>query len=232
MTEELFLSDAYLREFEARIVRHAGRELTLDRTAFYPGGGGQPPDKGRLGAGPVGAQVIEVRRDGGGIVHVTDLSVPGTVERVSCELDWERRYTHMRLHTALHLLSGLLRTELGAEVTGGRLRPGRARVDFSLSEGLSWDAGELERRMNEVLSEGRPVRVYELPPEEALASPVLAGNPAPECAGGVRVVEIEGMDLRADEGTHVASTGEVGGIRLTEHKSRGGTGERLEFVLR
>ncbi len=238
-TEELFLSDAYLREFEARIVRRAGRELTLDRTAFYPGGGGQPPDKGRVGAGPVGAQVIEARRSGSGITHVTDLPLPETVEYVSCELDWDRRYANMRLHTALHALSGLLRTEFGAEVTGGRVRPGRARVDFSLPEGLRLEAGlaeETMRRANEVLAEERPVRVYELSPGEALARPEL-DRPGrvglfPERGRTVRVVEIVGVDLRADEGTHVANTREVGEIGLTERKSRGGTRERMEFVLR
>ncbi|MGB3633278.1 MAG: alanyl-tRNA editing protein, partial [Rubrobacteraceae bacterium] len=106
MTEPLFLQDSYLREFRAAVVKHAGREILLDRTAFYPGGGGQPPDKGQLKIGPIQSNVVDVRRQDGGLVHVLDSPIPETVSQINGILDWERRYAHMRYHTALHVLSG------------------------------------------------------------------------------------------------------------------------------
>ena len=108
MTEELFSGDSYTREFEAHVVRLDGREVILNRTAFYPGGGGQPADKGSLGIGPVRASVVDARREGGNVVHVLDTAIPDTVLDLKGTLDWERRYAHMRYHTALHVLSGVI----------------------------------------------------------------------------------------------------------------------------
>ncbi|ABG05488.1 Ala-tRNA(Pro) hydrolase [Rubrobacter xylanophilus DSM 9941] len=236
MTEELFLGDSYLREFEARVVRLDGREVVLDRTAFYPGGGGQPADRGALGIGPVRAAVVDVRRAGGEIVHVLDRPIPDTVRRLRGELDWERRYAHMRYHTALHVLSGVIWRRFGAKVTGGQMRADRARMDFSFpGEWTSEVVGEIERLTNAALAEERPVRVYELPREEALENPDLIRtqvNLVPERVELVRVVEIEGIDTQADGGTHVANTREVGRMEITSHKSKGRRNKRVEFVLR
>ncbi len=236
MTEELFLEDSYLREFDARVVRLAGREVVLDRTAFYPGGGGQPPDKGTLGIGPVRANVVDARREGGGIVHVLDNPIPETVERLRGELDWERRFAHMRHHTALHVLSGVIWREFAAKVTGGQMRSDRARMDFSFPGEWTADVvGEIERSTNEALAEERPVKVYELPREEALENPELIRtqvNLVPERVKTVRIVEIEGIDTQADGGTHVANTREVGALEITAHKSKGRQNKRVEFVLR
>ena len=236
MTEELFLGDSYLREFEARVVRLDGREVVLDRTAFYPGGGGQPADRGALGIGPVRAAVVDVRRAGGEIVHVLDRPIPDTVRRLRGELDWERRYAHMRYHTALHVLSGVIWQRFGAKVTGGQMRADRARMDFSFpGEWTSEVVGEIERLANAALAEERPVRVYELPREEALENPDLIRtqvNLVPERVELVRVVEIEGIDTQADGGTHVANTREVGRMEITSHKSKGRRNKRVEFVLR
>src|SRR3712207_4071977 len=174
MTEELFLKDSYTKEFEARVVKLDGREVVLDRTAFYPGGGGQPADKGSLGVGPVGASVVDVRREGGSIVHVLDAPIPGTVQKLGGELDWARRYAHMRYHTALHVLSGVIWRAFDAKVTGGQMRTDRARMDFSFpGEWTAEVVGEIERLANGALAEERPVRVYELPREEALGNPDL-----------------------------------------------------------
>ena len=150
MTEELFLTDSYLREFDARVERLAGREVILDRTAFYPGGGGQPSDKGTLGIGPVRASVVDARREMGGasgeVVHVLDNPIPDSVRELKGELDWERRYAHMRHHTALHVLSGIIWRNFEAKVTGGRMRPERARMDFSVPGEWTVDVdGEIER---------------------------------------------------------------------------------------
>jgi misacylated tRNA(Ala) deacylase len=240
MTEELFLDDAYLREFEARVVRLDGRELVLDRTAFYPGGGGQPADKGTLGIGPIKANAVDARREGGepggSIVHVLDAPIPETVQRLKGTLDWGRRYAHMRYHTALHVLSAVLFSRFGAKVTGGQMREGRARMDFSFpGEWTGGVVGEVERLTNEAIAGERPVRVYRLPREEFLGRPDLVrtqANRVPERVREVRVVEIEGVDAQADGGTHVANTREVGQMEVTGHKSKGRGNKRLEFVLR
>jgi misacylated tRNA(Ala) deacylase len=240
MTEELFLEDSYLREFDAKVVRLAGREVVLDRTAFYPGGGGQPPDKGVLGVGPVRASVVDARRGkgeaSGEIVHVLDNPIPDTISDLKGELDWERRYAHMRHHTALHVLSGVIWESFGAKVTGGQMRADRARMDFSFPGEWTLDVvGEIERLTNEALASARPVRVYELPREEALENPDLIRtqvNLVPERVRVIRIVEIEGLDTQADGGTHVANTREVGEMEITGHKSKGRQNKRIEFVLR
>ena len=236
MTRELFLKDAYLTEFEAPVAEISGREVVLDQTAFYPGGGGQPADKGALGVGPVKAAVVDVRREGGHIVHVLDKAIPDTVRDLKGELDWERRYAHMRYHTALHALSGVIWRSFGAKVTGGQMRADRARMDFSFPGEWTADVvGEIEHLVNEALAEGRPVRVYELPREEALETPDLIrtqSNLVPERVKMVRIVEIEGTDTQADGGTHVANTEEVGEVEITAHKSKGRQNKRVEFVLR
>ena len=236
MTEELFLDDSYLQEFDTRVVKLAGREVILEKTAFYPGGGGQPPDKGALGIGPVRASVVEVRRDGGQIVHVLDNPIPGTIQELRGQLDWERRYAHMRHHTALHVLSGVIWRNFEAKVTGGQMRPDRARMDFSFPGEWTVDVvGEIERLTNEALASARPVKVYELPREEALKNPDLIRtqvNLVPERVKVIRIVEIEGIDTQADGGTHVANTREVGEMEITGHKSKGRQNKRIEFVLR
>ena len=236
MTEELFLKDSYAKEFDARVVKLDGRELILDRTAFYPGGGGQPPDKGSLGIGPIEAMVVDVRREGGEIVHVMDKPIPDTVQELKAELDWERRFAHMRYHTALHVLSGVIWRNFDARVTGGQMRADRARMDFSFPGEWTVDiVGEIERLTNDALADERPVRVYELEREKALENPDLIRthvNLVPERVRRIRIVEIQGLDTQADGGTHVANTREVGRMEITGHKSKGRQNKRVEFVLR
>ena len=236
MTEELFLKDSYEKGFEARVVKLEGREAILDRTAFYPGGGGQPADKGALGIGPVEASVVDARRESGSIVHVLDRAIPDTVRDLKGTLDWDRRYAHMRYHTTLHVLSGVIWRNFEAKVTGGQMRADRARMDFSFpGEWTAEVVGEIERLTNEALAEERPVRVYELAREEALANPDLIRtqvNLVPERVKRIRIVEIEGLDTQADGGTHIANTREVGEMGITGHKSKGRHNKRIEFVLR
>ena len=236
MTEELFLGDSYLRGFDARVVRLAGREVVLDKTAFYPGGGGQPPDKGTLGIGPVRANVVDVRREGSEIVHVLDDPIPDTVRDLKGELDWGRRFAHMRHHTALHVLSGVIWENFGAKVTGGQMRADRARMDFSFPGEWTLDVvGEIERLTNEALASARPVKVYGLPREEALKNPDLIRtqvNLVPERMKVIRIVEIGGLDTQADGGTHVANTREVGRMEITGYKSKCRQNKRVEFILR
>jgi misacylated tRNA(Ala) deacylase len=236
MTEELFLEDAYLKEFGARVAAISAREVVLDRTVFYPTGGGQPSDRGPLSIGPVWANVVEARRKRGEVIHVLDAPVPKTLRELKGELDWERRYAHMRYHTALHALSGVIWRSFGAKVTGGQMRETHARMDFSFPQ--EWTAGvvyQIERLINEALGEGRPVKVYGVRRDEALKYPDLIrteANLVPERVKTLRIVEIEGLDTQADGGTHVANTGEVGSLEVIGHKSKGRQNKRLEFVLR
>lgn len=235
MTTELFLSDSYLREFEARVMRLDGREVVLDRTAFYPGGGGQPADKGTLGVGPIWADVVDARREGDEIVHVLDKAIPDTVRVLKGTLDWDRRFAHMRYHTALHVLSAVIWKEFDARVTGGQMRPDRARMDFSFpGEWTVNVVGEIQKLTNMALAENCSVKVYESPREEALSNPDLIRTQReriPERVKTVRVVEIEGVDAQADGGTHVANTSEVGEVEITDHKSKGRENKRIEVVL-
>jgi misacylated tRNA(Ala) deacylase len=236
VTRELFLEDSYRREFRTDVKKIDGREVVLEETAFFPGGGGQPADKGTIGIGPVNAAVVDARREGGDIVHVLDRAIPDTVKELKGELDWERRYAHMRHHTALHVLSGVIWKSFDAKVTGGQMRAERARMDFSFpGEWTTEVVGEIERLTNGALAENRPVKVYGLPREEALENPDLIRtqvNLVPERVETVRIVEIEGLDTQADGGTHVANTREVGEIEITGHKSKGRQNKRVEFVLR
>jgi misacylated tRNA(Ala) deacylase len=236
VTGELFLWDSYVREFEGKVVELSGREVILDRTAFYPGGGGQPPDKGTVGIGPVQASVVDARREGGRIVHVLDNPIPDTVRELKGELDWVRRLGHMRHHTALHVLSGVIWRNFGAKVTGGQMRADRARMDFSFpGEWTAHVVGEIEQLTNEALASALPVKVYQLPREEALENPDLIRtkvNLVPERVKTIRIVEIDDLDTQADGGTHVANTCEVGQMEITGHKSKGRQNKRVEFVLR
>jgi misacylated tRNA(Ala) deacylase len=236
VTKELFLEDSYLNEFQAGVEKVDGREVVLSETAFFPGGGGQPADKGALGIGPVNAAVVDARREGSRIIHVLDRAIPGTVKELKGTLDWERRYAHMRYHTALHVLSGVIWKAFDAKVTGGQMRPDRARMDFSFpGEWTAEVVGEIERLTNEALAGDHPVKVYELPREEALGNPDLIRtqvNLVPERVKTIRIVEIEDLDTQADGGTHVANTREVGEIEITGHKSKGRQNKRVEFVLR
>ena len=180
--------------------------------------------------------MVDVRREGGNVVHVLDKGIPDTVRDLKGELDWERRFAHMRYHTALHALSGVIWQNFDAKVTGGQMRADRARMDFSFPGEWTADVvGEIEGLVNEALAERRPVRVYKLPREAALENPDLIRtqvNLVPERVKMVRIVEIEGLDTQADGGTHVANTEEVGEVEITGHKSKGRQNKRVEFVLR
>ena len=235
MTLELFLKDAYLREFEARVVRIDGREIVLDRTAFFPGGGGQPADKGTLGIGPIQANVIDARREGDSIIHILDKPIPDTVRDLKGALDWNRRYAHMRYHTALHALSAIVGKEYDARVTGGQIRPDRARMDFSFPGEWTADVVQnVQYLTNKALADNCPVKVYESSREESFANADrlrTETNLVPERVQTVRIVEIEGIDAQADVGTHVSNTSEVGRVEVTGHKSTNQGNKRIEFVL-
>jgi misacylated tRNA(Ala) deacylase len=239
-TELLFLRDSYLREFEAIVtaVDSETSEVMLDRTAFYAGGGGQPHDTGRLIRISDGSvwHVTAVRKDGAAARHKVEPNdeLPVVGDRVRGEIDWEQRYRLMRTHTALHVLCGVVFRNYGALVTGGNMGPDKARMDFEMEDFTPDRVAEIERVANEEIAKGRAVRVQILPREEAFQIPDLIRtkiNLLPEGISEVRTVEIVGLDLQADGGTHVANTSEVGGLRVVGTRSKGKSNKRLEIVL-
>lgn len=238
MTEELFASDAYRRSFDATVaeVDRDGGRVALARTAFYPGGGGQPHDLGSLDWGAGAMPVTRVKREAGRIWHWVDApELPGEGTEVAGELDWGRRHLLMRTHTALHVLCGVVWAEFGIPVTGGNMEPGSGRLDFPL-ESISAELGRrLESRINEELAAARAVVVEFLGRDAADADTALirtAANLIPREIDPLRVIDIVGLDKQADGGTHVASTAEVGAVRVTgtESKGKGNKRVRIEVI--
>lgn len=234
-TDPLYLRDAYARTFDATIVGVEGDAAALDRTLFYPTGGGQPTDTGALSAGGTTWTVSEVRRDGASIWHrLEGAPAPDTGTRVEGAVDWERRHALMRTHTALHVLCGVIYRDYGSSVTGSNMTPLAARMDFEL-ENMSTDfAEQIEQRANDELTADRPISISFIPREDADRHPELIRtkvNLLPPAIREVRVVAIEGLDIQADGGTHVASTAEVGRIRVVGHESKGRINKRLRIVV-
>jgi len=233
MTELLYLHDSYLKEFDATVVDVNGETVTLDRTAFYPGGGGQPPDAGLLRWAGGEARVLEAKKDGASVRHDLEGPAPSEGQLVHGILDWDRRFAIMRHHSALHVLVGAVYRLFGALVTGGAIYPDRARMDFSL-EDLSKDrVGAIETEANRVIGENRPILVRFVSREEFERSDLtrLARNLLPPEIQEVRVIEIEGFDAQADGGTHVANTSEIGKLTVTKTENKGKTNRRLEIAL-
>lgn len=233
-TEALYYADPYLQAFDAVVVAVEADGVVLDRTAFYPGGGGQPHDTGRLRWGGGEAAVTALRRAGEQLVHVLGEPLPPAGAVVRGEVDWQRRYRLMRTHTALHVLCGTIFREFGAPVTGCQMYPDRARMDFELADLSPERVRFIEGRANEHIAAGLPVSWRVLPRAEAFAIPDLIRtkiNLLPESIQEVRVVEIAGLDLQADGGTHVANTAEIGRLRITKTENKGKAFKRIEIVL-
>ena len=234
MTEILCYTDSYLREVDATVVDTTPKGVVLDRTGFYPGGGGQPADTGVLYEEATRYGVGKVSRSVGRIVHELDTAPPAMGAVVHGAIDWDRRYRLMRTHTALHILSGLVWRDYGAKVTGGDMRPLAARMDFELEHMSLGFASEVEALINEEVEAGRPVEIDALRREEALKVPDLIRTKIdllPPSIREVRTVNIVGLDLQADGGTHVANTREVGRIRVVGHESKGRINKRLRIEL-
>ena len=234
MTEKLYVDDAYLRQFRARVLQAEGEEVVLDRTAFYPGGGGQPSDRGTLRQGGVVWPVVGLRASPQGIWHRLEGAPPAVEAEVEGELDWERRHRLMRTHTAMHILCGVVWRDYGAQVTGGNMEPLRGRMDFEFPRLTQDLVKEIETKIRLEVEADRAVQTRILPRTEAFQIPDLIRtkvNLLPPELQEVRVVEIVGLDLQADGGTHVAATGEVGEIRIVDYKSKGAINKRLVVAL-
>ncbi|HEX2883998.1 MAG TPA: alanyl-tRNA editing protein [Candidatus Limnocylindria bacterium] len=239
MSENICYTDAYARETEATVVEtdadaHA---VLLDRTVFYPGGGGQPADTGELIGDAGGSwRVIGAKKRGDDIWHTLadGDELPAVDTRVAARIDWERRHQLMRTHSALHVLCGVVWRDHQASVTGGNMEPLSGRMDFEF-ETMSGDlVGQIEKRVNEEVAADREIRVSVLPREEAFAIPDLIRtkiNLLPDGISEVRTIEIVGLDLQADGGTHVAHTGEIGQVRVTGYESKGRINKRIRIEV-
>ncbi len=238
MTNLLYHSDAYLQKFVAQVVAIQDGALVLDRTAFYPGGGGQPADRGTIAWQGHKYPLVKVKKVGDAVLHWVECDelhpLPPVGVQVHGQLDWEHRFKLMRTHTALHILCGVIWRDYGAHVTGGNMQPLKARMDFELERMSADFAAEVEAKVNAEVAAARDVRVRVLPREEAFQIPDLIRtriNLLPPSITQVRVVEIVGLDMQADGGTHVANTREVGHIRVVKHESKGRINKRLRIAL-
>ena len=234
MTDLLYLQDAYLKEFDAEVTDVSELGVALNRSALYPGGGGQPYDQGLLRSGDREFKVLRMKRGDGKIWHVLEEDELENGAQITGELDWERRYQLMRVHTAMHILCGVIWRDYGASVTGGNMQPLRGRMDFEFESLTKELVQEIEQKINVEVEAARSIKTNTLPRAEAFEIPDLIRtkiNLLPPAIKEVRVVEIEGLDLQADGGTHVANTQEVGEIRIVDYKSKGAINKRLVVEL-
>jgi misacylated tRNA(Ala) deacylase len=236
MTQLLYQTDSYLRGMDATVTAVLENGVVLDRTAFYPGGGGQPADQGVLrDETGTGHRVTGVKRIDGQLVHLLEGEArPSVGATVRGEVDWERRYRLMRTHTAMHILCGVVWRDYRAQVTGGEMEPGQGRMDFEFERMQKELVAKIEQKINEEVRAAREVRVRILPREEAFEIPDLIRtkiNLLPAGIQEVRTVELVGLDLQADGGTHVANTAEVGPLKVAGYKSKGAINKRIYVEL-
>jgi misacylated tRNA(Ala) deacylase len=236
MSEQIYSTDSYARSMDAVVLDHDrddGRVL-LDRTVFYPGGGGQPHDLGALWVGDDRLDVVRVTSDRSGVWHWLERELPPDGTAIRGEIDWDRRYTLMRTHTAMHALCGVVWDRYQSPVTGGNMSPGEGRLDFALPD---WDAAHkfpMEEELNQHLSKALEVQVAFLPREEADLDPSLIRTKVsllPPDLREVRVIDIVGLDRQADGGTHVHRTDEVGTVEIVKVESKGKGFRRIRLAL-
>jgi misacylated tRNA(Ala) deacylase len=234
MIKLLYQRDSYLRTFEAKVTRidNDNHAITLDQSAFYPGGGGQPSDRGTLSHDGHIYTIERAKKIGDDVYHYLpgDQSLPQDGETVTGEIDWDKRYKLMRTHTALHILCGCVFRDYGATVTGGDMEPLKGRMDFEFETMHKDLVQAIEEAVNLEISNARPIEVDILPREEAFKIPDLIRtkiNLLPPGISEVRVVDIKGLDLQADGGTHVHNTQEVGRVHIVDYKSKGKINKRI-----
>lgn len=238
MTKLLYQTDAYLKEFDATVINVDAetRAVILNESAFYPGGGGQPCDFGSLEVSGITYPVEKVKKIGDDVHHFLGgaTPLPAISSASHATLDWVRRYQLMRTHTAMHILCGTVFRDYGAKVTGGEMEPLKGRLDFEFETMRGELVREIEAAINYEVSQNRELRVNILPREEAFQIPDLIRtkiNLLPEGISYVRTVEIVGLDLQADGGTHVLNTSEVGKIKVADYKSKGAINKRIYIEI-
>lgn len=235
-TKLLYHENSYTYECTAKVVAVESDEIALDATVFFPGGGGQMADQGTISWDNQQwqANVIAMNKRDDMIWHTLDCTPPPVGIEVVGTIDWDFRYHMMRTHTALHILCGTIWKEFGVQVTGGQMHPDRARMDFAMENLNKERIAYIEQKINEAVEADYPIRVYTLPRERAFAIPDLIRtkiNLLPPEIEEVRIVEIVGLDLQADGGTHVRHTKEVGGICIVKTENKGRINKRLEIRL-
>jgi misacylated tRNA(Ala) deacylase len=231
MTEQLFRDDSYLRQCDASVVESGDGGIVLDRTVFYPMGGGQPGDIGTISWDGGSVEVIDTRYGEGGVIRhlvAEDASLPAPGTAVTANLDWERRYRHMRMHTALHLLGSIL--QYG--VTGGNISADKSRLDFDMEDTV--DKDQVNSALAALVQADHAVSCRWITDEELDAQPELVRTMSvqpPRGVGKVRLLEIEGVDLQPCGGTHLKSTAEVGNVSVSKVEKKGRHNRRVSIVL-
>lgn len=234
MTELIYMTDCYAKEFDATVKKVDGKFVVLDKTIFYPQGGGQPTDTGKLIKNGEEYSVVFAKKIGQDVSHEVDkegLQVGDTVHGV---LDWDKRYVLMRMHTAAHILSEIFHKETGALITGNQLKTDKSRIDFSLENFDREKINEYVVKANAIVNQDLPIKIYTLPREEAMKLPSVTklANVLPPAVKELRIVEIVGFDVQADGGTHVNSTKEVGEIEVVSAENKGKNNRRVYFKLK
>lgn len=237
MTIKVYWEDAYARKFQGAVIDVSAESVILDRTAFYPAGGGQPGDTGIIAAGGSAFKVTDTRKAGEDVSHLIGEFTGKIGDTVEGEIDWGRRYQHMRYHTAIHLIDAVVnrKPEYAGIITGSQIYEDRARVDFAL-ESLSMElANDFIRQSNLIIGEKHPIRSYFISAEEAAGIDNLArtapGRDLLKTMDTVRIVEIEGIDRQADGGTHVSNLAEIGKITLSKIENKGRNNKRMVITL-
>ncbi|GMQ94418.1 MAG: alanyl-tRNA editing protein AlaXM [Acidimicrobiia bacterium] len=236
MTDKIYATDAYAKHMAAEVLRTdvGDNSVLLDRTVFYPGGGGQPHDVGSLSVGDDRIDVVRVTQNSDGVWHWLDGDLPSSGMTVRGAIDWDRRYRLMRTHTALHALCGVIWNRFQSPVTGGNMQPGDGRLDFDLPNWTAEEIPVVEAALNEELARQRDIEVSFLPRDAADKDPSLIRtkvNLLPKDLTEVRVVDIVGLDRQADGGTHVSDTGQVGRISIPKAENKGRGFRRIRIRL-
>jgi misacylated tRNA(Ala) deacylase len=237
MKKRLYLFDSYLRQFETEVVEHDEKEkaVALAQTAFYPGGGGQPCDTGWLIFPKQKLRIWQVKVKNKQIWHYYKETFELNQKQVQGKIDWARRYDIMRTHTAMHILSAVAWRDYGVQVTGGNMEVLQGRLDFEFEQLSAELIAELQHKINQEVQQDRSIKTQILPRSRAEKIPDLIRtkiNLLPANLKKIRTVEIEGLDLQADGGTHVKNTREVGKIIITGYKSKGKNNKRIKISLK
>ena len=235
MTDLLYNFNSYIKKFEATVISSNNNEIILDQTAFYPGGGGQPCDTGIISVNELLIDIDKVFRRDNFIIHnAKSGNTPSTGTKIKGFINWERRYQLMRTHTAAHILCGVIFRDYEAPVTGGNMQPLSARMDFELNHISTDFIRNLEFLINKEVEDSLEIQIGSLTRPQALKIPSLIRtkvNLIPAEVTEIRTINIVGLDLQADGGTHVNNTNEVGRIKIVGHESKGKINKRIRISL-
>lgn len=235
MTEALFMNDSYLKIWDTKVVSvKDGKFIILDKTAFYPKGGGQPWDEGYIIKNGDKFRVVYVGKFSGEISHEVDKLGLKEGDQVSCEIDWDRRYTFMRYHTASHLISNILFRRANAKITGNQIELDKTRMDFSMKDYSPEKLREFVEEANKIIQQNLPITIDYMSREDVMDKPELArlAMGLPEKIKEYRIVRIGDIDEQVDGGTHISSLKEIGEIEIIKTVNKGKDNRRIYFILK